>query len=47
MSTNISPETKVGVVDNWSPEKFCDGEQTEVGFRGDTYSADQFKTFLK
>ena len=47
MSTNISPETKVGVVDNWSPEKFCDGEQTEVGFRGETYSADEFKTFLK
>ena len=47
MSTNISPETKVGVVDNWSPEKFCDGEQKEVGFRGETYSADEFKTFLK
>ena len=47
MSTNISPETKVGVVDNWSPEKFCDGEQTEVGFRGETYSADEFKAFLK
>jgi DNA polymerase elongation subunit (family B) len=47
MSTNISPETKVGVVDNWSPEDFCDGKQTEVGFRGDTYSAEEFKTFLK
>ena len=47
MSTNISPETKVGVVDNWSPEDFCDGKQTEVGFRGDNYSADEFKTFLK
>jgi DNA polymerase elongation subunit (family B) len=47
MSTNISPETKVGVVDNWSPEDFCDGKQTEVGFRGDVYSADEFKTFLK
>lgn len=47
MSTNISPETKVGVLDKWSPEDFCDGKQTEVGFRGDTYSADEFKTFLK
>ena len=47
MSMNISPETKVGVVDNWSPEDFCDGKQTEVGFRGDTYSAEEFKTFLK
>jgi len=46
MSTNISPETKVGVVDNWSPEKFCDGEQTEVGFQGETYSAENFKKFL-
>ena len=32
MSTNISPETKVGVVDNWSPEKFCDGEQPKLDF---------------
>ena len=46
MSTNISPETKVGVVDKWSPEDFCDGKQTEVGFRGDTYNPEEFKTFL-
>ena len=46
MSTNISPETKVGVVDNWSPEDFCDGKQTEVGFQGETYSPENFKKFL-
>ena len=46
MSTNISPETKVGVVDKWNPEDFCDGKQTEVGFQGNTYSPEEFKTFL-
>lgn len=47
ISLNISPETKVGVVDNWNPEKFYEGKLPIVNFNRTAYPKDRFIKFLE
>lgn len=47
MSLNISPETKVGKIDNWDTEKFANGEVGAVSIGGQPYSVEEFKEMIK
>ncbi len=46
ISLNISPETKVGKVDNWDVEKFINGELEKIFISGNPYTVDEFKQLL-
>lgn len=46
ISLNISPETKVGLVDNWTPEKFFEGKLDTINFDGHSYGREEFTKFL-
>lgn len=46
MSINISPETKMGVISNWSSEKYAKKSDDIVQFDGDNYSYKQLNEFF-
>jgi DNA polymerase elongation subunit (family B) len=46
ISLNISPETKIGLVENWTPEKFFEGRLDTIHYEGVSYSRDEFTKFL-
>ena len=47
ISLNISPETKIGLVENWTPEKFFEGKLDTINFNGQSYTKDEFTQFLE
>lgn len=47
MSLNISPETKIGKVDNWDTEKYARREISEVNFLGETHPIEDFEKLIK
>ena len=47
ISLNISPETKVGVVPNWNPEKFYEGKLPTIHFNNTLYKKEDFIKFLE
>ena len=47
MSLNISPETKVGKIENWDTEKFVNGQVGAVKIGEVQYTAEQFKELIK
>ena len=47
ISLNISPETKVAVVENWNIEKFFKGELDKLFVGSTNYSKDEFEQLLK
>jgi DNA polymerase elongation subunit (family B) len=46
ISLNISPETKIGKVDNWDSEKYLTGELTKLFIAGNEYSKEEFEKLL-
>ncbi len=46
ISLNISPETKVGKVDNWNVEKYIKNDLTTVYISGVSYTLSDFKLML-
>jgi DNA polymerase elongation subunit (family B) len=46
MSINISPETKMAVINNWSAEKFAKQTEDVVDFADDKYTYKQLNTFF-
>lgn len=46
MTLNISPEKKLGKIENWDMMSFRRGEIPEVHLNGNKYSADHFKKML-
>ena len=46
ISLNISPETKVGKVDNWDVEKYLGGELTKIFISGNPYTVEEFQKLL-
>ncbi len=46
MSLNISPETKVGLIDNWDPEKYVRGEDNNYKINDTVVTCDRLKEFL-
>ena len=46
MTLNISPETKMGKIDNWDANKFISGEIQEFYINGNPVSRDRVKTVL-
>jgi DNA polymerase elongation subunit (family B) len=43
---NISPETYIGRIADWSVENYVGNKLTEVKIAGETYSVDEFKNFI-
>lgn len=46
MSLNISPEKKIGKIENWDYHKFKSGEMKEVKINDLIYDADEFKQMI-
>lgn len=46
MSINISPETKVGKIDNWDANKFLTGQVSHYYINGDRISKENLRKFL-
>ena len=46
MSINISPETKVGKIEDWSAEDFVKGKRDEWIINGDTITQENLKKFF-
>jgi DNA polymerase elongation subunit (family B) len=46
ISLNISPETKIGLVNDWAPEKFVEGNLDTIRYGGVDYSHGDFTKFL-
>jgi len=46
MSLNVSPETKLGKIENWDTEKFVNGQTGGVVINGIQYTSDQFKDLI-
>lgn len=47
MSLNISPETKLGVIENWDTEKFALGEIREIKMGEKVYTNEEFQYMVK
>lgn len=47
MTLNISPETKIAKIDDWSAEEFLRGDKSEYIVGGETISKEKLKAFLE
>ena len=47
MSINISPETKMGKITDWSAEDFVKGKRDSLEINGDTITQDNLKLFFE
>lgn len=47
ISLNISPETKVGKIDNWDVKKYLTDELDKIFISGNSYTIDEFKKLIE
>ena len=47
MTLNISPETKMGMIDNWDAQEFLKGERDTYSINGNEFTRDRIEQVLK
>jgi DNA polymerase elongation subunit (family B) len=46
ISLNISPETKIGKIDNWNVEDYVSGNLNKIFIAGNPYTIDEFRSLI-